>query len=67
MELITYWSTYLYCRCDRSVSIATPVMYAHWASRRARNLSMGGASAQELENISKLWLSEDRPSNMFFV
>jgi eukaryotic translation initiation factor 2C len=39
LELLTYWTTYLYCRCNRSVSYATPAYYAHWATLRAKNLS----------------------------
>jgi hypothetical protein len=33
LELITYWSTYTYCRCNKSVSLATPAYYAHWAAK----------------------------------
>jgi eukaryotic translation initiation factor 2C len=29
VELLTYWSTYLYARCTKSVSYATPAYYAH--------------------------------------
>jgi eukaryotic translation initiation factor 2C len=28
LQLLTYWTTYLYSRCNRSVSIATPAYYA---------------------------------------
>ena len=53
LELSTYWLCYLYSRCNRSVSLATPAYYAHWASKRARNLLAGGASAGELTSISR--------------
>ena len=33
LELLTYWTTYLYCRCNKSVSYATPAYYAHCKSR----------------------------------
>lgn len=29
LELLTYWTTYLYARCNKSVSYATPAYYAH--------------------------------------
>ena len=37
LELLTYWTTYLYARCNKSVSYATPAYYAHWASKRAKS------------------------------
>lgn len=67
LELLTYWSCYLYARCNRSVSIATPVYYAHWASRRAKHLFTAGAEDADLAKISDLWSKEDRESTMFFV
>ena len=39
LELLTYWTTYLYARCNKSVSYATPAYYAHWASKRAKSNS----------------------------
>ena len=36
LELLTYWSTYLYSRCNRSVSYATPAYYAYWAAKRGK-------------------------------
>ena len=41
IELLTYWTTYLYCRASKSVSYATPAYYAHWASKRAKTLFEG--------------------------
>eukprot|EP01035_Chromulina_nebulosa_P021195 gene21195-27457_t len=66
IELITYWSTYLYCRTNRSVSYPVPAYYAHWASRRAKILADEGLMDQ-LTEISNNWLDSDRPSCMFFV
>lgn len=66
LELLTYWSTYLYARCNRSVSIATPAYYAHWACRRAKNLAVAGASNNDLQNISQIW-AEGRKASMFFI
>ena len=34
LELLTYWTTYLYPRCNRSVSLAAPAYLAHWAGKR---------------------------------
>jgi eukaryotic translation initiation factor 2C len=67
LELLTYWLCYLYSRCNRSVSLATPAYYAHWASKRARNLLSGGASDGELTNISRTWCLPNRHSTMFFI
>eukprot|EP00595_Chromulina_sp_UTEXLB2642_P000881 CAMPEP_0196766250 /NCGR_PEP_ID=MMETSP1095-20130614/21046_1 /TAXON_ID=96789 ORGANISM="Chromulina nebulosa, Strain UTEXLB2642" /NCGR_SAMPLE_ID=MMETSP1095 /ASSEMBLY_ACC=CAM_ASM_000446 /LENGTH=1042 /DNA_ID=CAMNT_0042127139 /DNA_START=35 /DNA_END=3160 /DNA_ORIENTATION=- len=61
IELITYWSTYLYCRTNRSVSYPVPAYYAHWASRRAKLLADEGLMDQ-LTEISNNWLDPDRPS-----
>ena len=30
IQLMTYWLCYLYARCTKSVSVATPAYYAHW-------------------------------------
>jgi eukaryotic translation initiation factor 2C len=67
LELLTYWSCYLYTRCNRSVSLATPVYYAHWASRRAKHLFTAGAEDADLATISAKWSEEGRDSTMFFV
>ena len=67
LELLTYWSCYLYTRCNRSVSLATPCYYAHWASRRAKHLFTAGADDLDLKAISEKWSEEGRDSTMFFV
>jgi eukaryotic translation initiation factor 2C len=67
LELLTYWSCYLYTRCNRSVSLATPCYYAHWASRRAKYLFTAGADERDLRDISQKWSEEGRDSTMFFV
>lgn len=67
LEIMTYWLCYLYSRCNRSVSLATPAYYAHWASKRARNLLSAGANEQELKNISRTWCLPNRHSTMFFI
>lgn len=38
LELLTYWTTYLYCRCNKSVSYATPAYYAHVSSTSQSSL-----------------------------
>lgn len=67
LELLTYWSCYLYSRCNRSVSLATPAYYAHWAAQRARNLCSAGALASDLQQISDTWSTPGRHSCMFFL
>lgn len=67
LELLTYWSCYLYTRCNRSVSLATPAYYAHWASRRAKYLCTAGADNVDLLAISEKWSEAGRDSTMFFV
>lgn len=66
LELLSYWLTYMYCRCNRSVSVCTPVYYAHWAARRARYLLSAGADIDELKTISQEWSSHEH-GTMFFV
>ena len=55
IQLMTYWLTYLYARCNRSVSYPTPVYYAHWASIRAKALASAGATREELVQICNEW------------
>lgn len=43
IELLSYWTTYLYCRATKSVSYATPAYYAHWASKRAKAIFDGNS------------------------
>lgn len=38
IELLTYWTTYTFVRCNRSVSYATPAYYAHLLSLRGKEL-----------------------------
>ena len=66
IELMTYWLCYLYTRCTKSVSIATPVYYAHWAAKRGKNILAAGGTMDDLRNISDLYLSKDA-KHMFFV
>jgi len=67
LELLTYWTTYLYARCNKSVSYATPAYYAHWASRRCKELAAAGATNDELLRISAQWARPGIPATMFFV
>ena len=34
LQLLTYWLTYLYCACTRSISVVLPAYYAHLAAYR---------------------------------
>eukprot|EP01041_Mallomonas_annulata_P002081 gene2081-4067_t len=67
LELLTYWLCYLYARCTKSVSMATPVYYAHWAARRARDLFAAGATRENLVEIFDTWCAPNRHSSMFFI
>lgn len=67
LELLTYWTTYLYARCNRSVSYATPAYYAHWASQRCKELFSAGCTDAELRDISNLWTAAGMHSTMFFI
>ena len=67
LELLTYWSCYLYARCNKSVSLTTPAYYAHWASKRARSLMTAGATDGNLAQISRTWTQPNRYSTMFFI
>lgn len=67
LELLTYWTCYLYARCNKSVSYATPAYYAHWASRRAKYLFAAGASDPDMQHISQTWSAPGMYSSMFFI
>jgi eukaryotic translation initiation factor 2C len=67
IELLTYWTCYLYCRATKSVSYATPAYYAHWASKRAKALFAAGGTAADLDQITNKWMNSQGLSPMFFV
>jgi len=67
LELLTYWTTYLYCRCNKSVSLAAPAYYAHWASKRGAYLMANGGVGEDLLQISREWGQDGRPNTMFFI
>lgn len=64
---MTYWLTYLYCRCTKSVSYATPAYYAHWAARRGRVLLNAGVTPDELKSFSANWLEDGALPGMYFI
>ena len=66
LQLLTYWLSYMYCRCNKSVSMVTPVYYAHWAAKRARYQLNGGATPNEIGLISDSWAAKEF-STMNFV
>jgi eukaryotic translation initiation factor 2C len=66
IEMLAYWTTYLYCRCNRSVSLATPAYYAHHLSKRGATLFAAGKGGLELIEISRLFATSDA-SCMFFL
>jgi eukaryotic translation initiation factor 2C len=68
IELLTYWSTYLYARCNRSVGQAAPLYYAFWAATRGRLLSQTQQVTQlqeRLDDISQMWVKEE--NTMLFI
>lgn len=65
LELLAYWTTYLYARCQRSVSVATPAYYAHHASKRGATLFDAGCDNAKLIDISALFTASATP--MFFL
>ena len=67
LSLPFYRSTYVYCRANKSVSLAAPAYYAHWASKRGKVLTQAGATADDLLGISRTWGAAGRASTMFFV
>lgn len=55
-------STYLYCRCSRSVSLASPAYYAHWAAYRGKALiaNLGDEEASTLlRDLNKTWAENE--------
>jgi eukaryotic translation initiation factor 2C len=72
LQLLTYWTTYLYARCNKSVSYATPAYYAHWASKRGKELLAAGATREVLRDICNTCAAHStspghRDNNMFFL
>lgn len=67
LQLLTYWTTFLYSRCDRAVSYATPAYYAHWASKRGKDLLAAGATAEDLQTICEECSRDADSYNMFFL
>ena len=67
IELLTYWSTYLYCRCNKSIGIATPAKYAHWAAKRGNFLQQNGAANSDFEQITNAFNTGDKRSTFFFI
>jgi hypothetical protein len=64
IELLTFWTTHLYCRCTKAVSFAQPAYYAHFAARRGKYLQQAGCADSELLEMSENWLKAERiPSN----
>jgi len=37
IQFISYYQSYLYSRCNRSISAPPPAMYAHLCAKRARS------------------------------
>jgi eukaryotic translation initiation factor 2C len=41
LQQLTFWMSYLFCRCTRSISVCSPARYAHLAAFRGRQLWEG--------------------------
>ena len=67
IETLTYWSSYLYCRCNKSVSVAAPAYYAHWAAKRGRILLSSGIRTSKLTEIFEKWNGKIDATSMFYV
>mmetsp|Transcript_13919 Transcript_13919/g.30553 ORF Transcript_13919/g.30553 Transcript_13919/m.30553 type:complete len:898 (+) Transcript_13919:485-3178(+) len=67
LELLTHWICHTYARCCRSVSLATPAYYAHWAARRGKVLLSSGLSREDLESTSRAWLAPNVPPSLYFI
>jgi eukaryotic translation initiation factor 2C len=66
IETLAYWSSYLYCRANKSVSVAQPCYYAHWAAKRGRYLLAAGVRKENLGAIFHSWNAKEGTS-MFYV
>jgi eukaryotic translation initiation factor 2C len=67
LELLTYWITFLYARTNKSVSYATPAYYAHWASKRCKELAAAGTTNDQLRQISLKFAQPGNMTPMFFI
>jgi eukaryotic translation initiation factor 2C len=65
LQMLAYRTCYLYSRCNRSVSYATPAYYAHHAATRGKTLIAGGAPREALKQISETFCVPGR--SMFFI
>lgn len=53
MYLMSYFLTYLFARCTRSVKVPAPVYYAHLAAYRAR-LMLDGEDADRMTDSATI-------------
>ena len=67
VELLTFWLTHLYARCTKSVSIAAPAYYAHWAARRGRVLLSAGLPASQLGTFTSSWMEQNKTPGLYFI
>jgi hypothetical protein len=54
-------------RCTKAPALATPAQYAHFAAKRAKYLMNGGASSDELVDISERWLKPEVHPGLYFA
>eukprot|EP00967_Tisochrysis_lutea_P081169 scaffold111854_cov15-Tisochrysis_lutea.AAC.1 len=52
LHLLTYWLTFTYARCTRSVSYVPPAYYAHLAAFRGRTLASTSDSSSDISGVS---------------
>jgi eukaryotic translation initiation factor 2C len=62
LYLVAYWLSYLYGRCNKSVSLVTPAYYAHLASKRCALLISQG---KDVGRVSSDWMKSEFP--MFYL
>lgn len=66
LQLFSYWMCFLYCRCTRSVSFATPAYYAYLAAQHGRyhvNFQDAGDEGPDKNSMFHANLNQ----KMFFV
>jgi eukaryotic translation initiation factor 2C len=77
MQQFSYWLSYIFCRCTRSISVPAPSRYAHLAAFRGRALvrgdgfsdvgsvASGGSGGRGLPDYLKV--HDNLNASMFFV
>ncbi|GMH35414.1 hypothetical protein BSKO_03282 [Bryopsis sp. KO-2023] len=68
LQLMTYWTSFLYCRCTRSVSYAPPAYYAHLAALQGKILVHESTSdVDQAEAAERASIKPAVQDTMFFI